>query len=384
MYLQLWGINERSQELLWITSDEKYEVRGPERRERKVPHENKVSALAAACELNPSDRELMQALVARSEALARPLVDGGALMRVEAVAVAPFTTGLGNEHPLENGFAFLNPYGLPYLPGSGIKGVLRQAARELAGGEWGDAGGWSFETIGRLLTGKDEVQLTALDVLFGREAESGDTRHVRGALSFWDVVPLIEGTRLAVEVMTPHQTHYYQKGVAPHDSGSPVPINFLTLPPKSKFVFHVACDRPRLRLLAPPLAERERWKELLEAAFEHAFQWLGFGAKTAVGYGSFVRAGASHAPAQVVSSTTAEPRAPAAGETVWARARLNYNRNNGTLTAKGSQNAEAYALGADGERLLSSLPQEVQAKVRANQFVQVRARVRGSTLVAVE
>jgi CRISPR-associated protein Cmr6 len=34
------------------------------------------------------------------------------------------------------------------------------------------------------------------------------------------------------------------------------------------------------------LAEGERWKTLLTAAFAHAFQWLGFGAKTAVGYGA--------------------------------------------------------------------------------------------------
>ncbi len=32
-----------------------------------------------------------------------------------------------------------------------------------------------------------------------------------------------------------------------------------------------------------------RWKTLLEAAFKHAFDWLGFGAKTAVGYGAMNR-----------------------------------------------------------------------------------------------
>ena len=29
-----------------------------------------------------------------------------------------------------------------------------------------------------------------------------------------------------------------------------------------------------------------RWKRLVKAAFEHAFKWLGFGEKTAVGYGT--------------------------------------------------------------------------------------------------
>ena len=83
--------------------------------------------------------------VNRQEALATPHQDGGALMTFEAQAIAPFTTGLGNEHPLENGFAFLSPYGVPYLPGSGVKGVLRQAARELVSGKWGEIAGWSAE-----------------------------------------------------------------------------------------------------------------------------------------------------------------------------------------------------------------------------------------------
>src|SRR5699024_1687806 len=34
------------------------------------------------------------------------------------------------------------------------------------------------------------------------------------------------------------------------------------------------------------LTDDEYWKTLIQAAFEHAFRWLGFGAKTAVGYGA--------------------------------------------------------------------------------------------------
>jgi CRISPR-associated protein Cmr6 len=37
------------------------------------------------------------------------------------------------------------------------------------------------------------------------------------------------------------------------------------------------------------LARDDRWRDLLLAAFEHAFSWLGFGAKTAVGYGAMER-----------------------------------------------------------------------------------------------
>jgi len=86
--------------------------------------------------------------------------------------------------------------------------------------------------------------------------------------------------------MTPHQSHYYQKGEQPHDSGMPTPIQFLTVAPGSGFNFHLVCDLPRLQRLAPELAHDGKWKALMQEAFDHAFDWLGFGAKTAVGYGA--------------------------------------------------------------------------------------------------
>ena len=186
--------------------------------------------------------------------------------------------------------------------------MLRQAARELASGKWGDAQGWSDAQVYPLPVagrprGQDEgdgergrgVSLSMLDVLFGRETEDGATEHVRGTLSFWDAIPQLPGDSLAVDVMTPHQSHYLQgrmdgkksgDSTSPHDSGQPTPISFLTLPPGTGFAFHVACDRARLQGLAPDLADGQRWQALLSAAFEHAFEWLGFGAKTAVGYGA--------------------------------------------------------------------------------------------------
>lgn len=216
--------------------------------------------------LTPNDKATMAELAKRQSALAGASPH---LLALDAVATAPFTTGLGNEHPLENGFAFLSPYGLPYLPGSGVKGVVRQAARELASGEWGDTQGWSNAPIHLLQRkGRADIELTMLDVLFGRETEDGSGPHVRGALSFWDALPQIPGDSLAVDIMTPHQSHYYQQKVdrksgdsaSPHDSGQPTPISFLTLPPGTRFAFHVQCDLAHLQRLAPDLAENHRWQ----------------------------------------------------------------------------------------------------------------------------
>ncbi len=287
MYLPLWGVNRRTGQLLWSTSDIDHAVRGQQREEREIKVENKTSALLQACKLTNRDKATMRALATRQTHTAQSTPH---TLTLDAIATAPFTTGLGNEHPLENGFAFLNPYGLPYLPGSGVKGVLRQAARELASGEWGNSHGWSHEKTH--LLGK--IELSTIDALFGLEGKAGDSDHVRGALSFWDAIPQIPGDTLAVDIMTPHQSHYYQQrqdrksgdSTSPHDSGAPNPISFLTLPPGTGFAFHVVCDQARLERLAPDLAHGQRWQTLLTAAFEHAFEWLGFGAKTAVGYGA--------------------------------------------------------------------------------------------------
>jgi len=244
--------------------------------------------------LSNRDKDTMKALQSRLTAAFTASVAQTDRMALEAIATAPFTTGLGNEHPLENGFVFLNPYGLPYLPGSGVKGVLRQSARELASGEWGDTRGWTAEKIHLIGHGRDEINFSAIDALFGMESVNGSNQHLRGALTFWDVIPQIKGDALAVDIMTPHQSHYYQQkpdrkagdSTSPHDSGQPNPISFLTVPAGSGFTFHVTCDLTHLAHLAPDLAENERWKTVLSAAFEHAFEWLGFGAKTAVGYGA--------------------------------------------------------------------------------------------------
>lgn len=231
---------------------------------------NKADEARDVVSLTDDDRARLRALADRQAAL---LDDD--CVSLPARSIAPFSTGLGIEHPLENGFAFLNPYGLPYLPGSSVKGVLRQAARELGGGG-------AFEDGTRSWTAEE------IEALFGRAGDEGDDAdRWRGALSFWDLHPVLPETQdLKWEVMTPHQKDYYQNQGPPHDNGSPVPILFLSLPPGTRFAFNVACDRTLLSRRAPALLEGDKWQELTRELFEHAFDWLGFGAKTSVGYGA--------------------------------------------------------------------------------------------------
>jgi CRISPR-associated protein Cmr6 len=356
------------------------------------------------CALSAADKQIGKAIFLRQNQNFDHLPPAQGL-RLQAIAVAPFTTGLGNEHPLENGFAFLNPYGLPYLAGSGVKGVLRTAAKELASGQW-DSKEWRHAEEPRHEVherngssdkqGKRLFDASDIDVLFGSEALDGEN-HLRGVLSFWDVIPQIEGNSLMVEIMTPHQSHYYQgKAVAgstsPHDSGSPNPISFLTVPPKSQFAFHVVCDNARLEHVAPDLANNDRWKALLTEAFEHAFEWLGFGAKTSVGYGAMdsetmrrMRKVEAQQQAQEERELRKQKDAERQEQNaqVWAGVRIKFNRVNKSLSVE-KDGQTAVAIQPKGEALLNTLPADVRTKILGNQFVKVNAFVAEGVLVKVQ
>lgn len=221
----------------------------------------KLAALRQCTKLG-SAAEPLRALRQRQQSLALALPATHCFV-MEARSTAPFATGLGLEHPVENGFAFLTPYGLPYLAGSGVKGVLRSAAQEL-------------EKMG----GQD-ITSDVISALFGHD---DDRNARRGALTCWDVFPSPAKDKdlLVVEIMTPHFTDYYQKKGTPHDAGRPNPVPFLAVTAGSEFRFVVTCD-PALLTDAVPL---DRWQYLLARILSHAFNWLGFGAKTSVGYGA--------------------------------------------------------------------------------------------------
>ena len=300
-------------------------------------------------DVTPLDRDVKQTLSA-VRGRYRALAQGRDLFSREVTSSAPFTTGLGIEHPLENGFAFLDPYGLPYLPGSSVKGVVRRAAEELALFET-DPHGWSIPALWWLfgfdatsayvapaghdpkpieeerarwreafrshverLSGKEKDLLEAfVSLVFppkngrheinpvqrvlgwiptdSRSAPELREIHTRGALEFWDVLPEPSKDKLRVDIMNPHYNHYYQHGQPPGDWGSPVPIFFLTLPAGTCFTF-IARFRPPRNWPEPVRTffqtskdDIPLWKSLVDAAFAFAFDWLGFGAKTAIGYG---------------------------------------------------------------------------------------------------
>lgn len=97
-------------------------------------------------------------------------------------------------------------YGVPYLPGTSLKGILR--AWVLTQG-WGSAwceGGEYF------------------DAMFGAGGHDGAS----AVVDFLDALPVPTERLLAVDVLTPHVASYYQGRSAPLGWDGPNPVKFLT------------------------------------------------------------------------------------------------------------------------------------------------------------
>lgn len=170
----------------------------------------------------------------------------------------PFVTGMGLSHPVENGFLFHHTLGVPYLPGSSVKGMMRAWACD-----------WLQE---------DGDLETEIARLFGADP-GGDP--AAGAIVVFDAMPA-GAVELYAEIITPHDGGWRispdPAANPPADWVSPVPIPFLAVKEGAAFQFALA---PR---------SRKTTRDDLDAAWtylEAALKWIGAGAKTAVGFGRF-------------------------------------------------------------------------------------------------
>lgn len=170
----------------------------------------------------------------------------------------PFITGLGRNHPVENGFAWHHALGTPYLPGSSVKGMVRS---------W--AACWEMWP--------SEVQKSnEINQIFGpRDSKFNSV----GSVIFLDAIP-VKPVQLKGDVMTPHYAPYYQKSDPPADWHSPIPIPFLVVAPGQEFLFGIM---PRKSTKVQDIKDCSKAKHWLAQALEY----IGAGAKTAVGYGRF-------------------------------------------------------------------------------------------------
>ena len=174
----------------------------------------------------------------------------------------PFISGLGSGHPTETGMILDRNLGVPYIPASSVKGVCRLAY-----------------AINNVEPGNSTVDDSIFEKYFG---STSDKNPKRGKVIFLDVYPL-EKPELKLDIMNPHFQKYYNgdnDNTKPLENEDPVPINFLVVSEGCGFTFRCLYK----------LSENEKKEDIekdIEAFFETAFTEVGFGGKTAVGYGRF-------------------------------------------------------------------------------------------------
>lgn len=178
----------------------------------------------------------------------------------EMETVSPLLCGMGNRNALEIGATFMHPYGMPYIPGSSIKGVASSYAERVGGDTWRKANAEKCD-------GGD-----ASVTLFGGVQRKQSFAAAVDVLDAW-WVPDDQGRNpFALDILTPHYKNYYAgKDEPPDGTDSPNPVTFLVIKPGEKFLFAVRGQTP-LRRLA---------KTLIRQAFETD----GAGGKTRSGYG---------------------------------------------------------------------------------------------------
>ena len=226
--------------------------------------------------------------------------------------------GLGNPSVYETSMTLHHIYGIPYLPGSAIKGVTRsyrilcmaedlkhpndyyervallekfdlveknefpkwEEVKKLKVSSPEDKNIEFSEQFYKSLEAK-QAELRELQLIFG-------TQNKQGCIIFFDSFPenfnaedSEKTCKIKYDIMNPHYGPYYTEKKPPADYYNPTPIFFLALE-NARFTFYLGAKN---RLVA--LEEKEyllnKAKEWLKKALIH----YGIGAKTALSYGLF-------------------------------------------------------------------------------------------------
>jgi len=171
---------------------------------------------------------------------------------------------MGHSKVLENvGFSFERISGLPFVPGSALKGVVSNWAI------WDANGEKAFQTIYNPKTRKNEADIITkrsilennlLDIFGGNEGDES-----QGNVNFYGIFPLTM-PKLEIDIITPH------------NGKSINPLHFLTVAVGTTWYVPISLNREfdNIELL-----------DNAEILIEKCLTNYGVGAKTASGYGKF-------------------------------------------------------------------------------------------------
>lgn len=233
--------------------------------------------LKSICARFPKDTPILNEMT--DHLFARWIGQTGSASRFRMSTLSRLIVGLGGKGTLEFGITLHHTTGLPYIPGSALKGLCRNYALLLIAEKQGvSPESSSLDKLDEFLT---NINVAEPDAVLYRQV-FGSLQQA-GFVIFHDAlfVGAPSGVPMfTLEVMTPHFTKYYRTNGkdAPDDGDQPNPVTFLTVSEGAVFAFAVG----QRQGLPDDMLQKQARRWLREA-----LQVMGIGAKTASGYGSF-------------------------------------------------------------------------------------------------
>ncbi len=206
----------------------------------------------------PIRRELMKIAENTIQQQKRALVDLSSyyhIRQLKAKPIARIVHGLGGGHVRETSLTLHPVYGIPYIPASSLKGVVRN---------------WFIQTY----CDGNENQLALHpkgSLVFG-------TQEQRGMVQFHDIF-LTNDLRIEPDILTVHFKDYYSGRKAATDDQRPNPVTFLSVT-VSDVDIYVTSNKYDDSSSEELLKEAANWTA-------QALSELGIGSKTSSGYGYF-------------------------------------------------------------------------------------------------
>jgi len=165
------------------------------------------------------------------ERIKAAMVPGTLLLHFKYDSASKLIVGLGSQNVLEAGLTLHRTYGVPWLPGSALKGLAAHVAHQI----WG-----SNDEAWRVGGEKHAV-------LFG-SSSSEHAESAGGLVQFHDGLPKPGSIHLFEDVLTPHHSAWNtstdEKIEPATDFDSPVPVSFLAF--QAPFMLAVSKRDPRL------------------------------------------------------------------------------------------------------------------------------------------
>lgn len=170
--------------------------------------------------------------------------------------------GMGNASVHEFGVSLNYPFGVPYISGTVIKGLLSSYLAKHGGDDW--------------YKSPEDSKKSDLQVeLFGGDAEQGnETKSYIGSVIFNDAWLVPSNDKWFVpDIINVHHQKYYSQQRLPDGMENPIPIKLAAMSPGLQFFVSLQGDDAAVQFLLPVLAD--------------ALKEDGLGSKTATGYGRF-------------------------------------------------------------------------------------------------